>query len=230
MLKLTLKAIRNEIGDVKTFVFSPAQATTWLPGQYVHYTLPHNPADDRGDERWFTISSAPYEKDIQITTRILGEAASTFKQHLAALEAGQEIEADEPEGDFIIDNEQNHYIFVAGGIGITPFRSIITTLHHDGKAINIDLLYANRDDESILFKDELGAIAAKHENFHIKYFIGDNQIDESVLASYYNQNKDAIFYVSGPEPMVESFKDILDKLGVAEDKMHFDYFSGYKAQ
>lgn len=227
-MNLTLEAIRNETGDVKTFVFTPDPATTWVPGQYVHYTLPHSPADDRGDERWFTISSAPHEQDIQITTRIFGDQASSFKHHLATLQPGQTIEADEPEGDFVINDEDNHYIFIAGGIGITPFRSIISSLHHDGKAINVDLLYANRDDQHIVFKDELEDIAAQHDNFHIKYFIGDNLIDEPVLAGFHNQDKDAIFYVSGPEPMVESFKTTLEKLGVTADKMHFDYFPGYR--
>src|SRR5690606_35964973 len=76
-IKLTLKSVRPEAGNVKTFVFSPESEVSWKAGQYMHYVLPQAEADDRGEERWFTISSAPHEKDLQITTRIFDKGGSS---------------------------------------------------------------------------------------------------------------------------------------------------------
>lgn len=225
-MKLTFKNIKDEVGNVKTFVFEPEAPVRWTPGQFIHYTLPHQNQDDRGDERWFTISSAPFEKDIHITTRIFDEHSS-FKQQLLQLKPGDTIETDEPDGDFTYGGESQNYIFVAGGIGITPFRSIITELDHLGKDFNIELLYANSDAKNILFEDELEAIATQRSGFNIHYFIGDNVIDENVLADYMKKFDNPIFYVSGPEPMVEAFEKILTGLGVSKENLHFDYFPGY---
>lgn len=217
-------------GNVYRFVFSPKTPITWKPGQFIHYTLPHDNADDRGDERWFTISSAPFEKDIWITTRINNENGSTFKKRLLNLKPDEVIKTDEPDGSFVIDDLNKDYVFVAGGIGITPFRSILNQLHHDGKSITVELLYANRDENNIPFKDELEAISRAHEGFNITYFNGDNKIDEAALRQFATKLNDPVFYVSGPEPMVEAFKTILDNMGIDNDHAKFDYFPGYEAE
>jgi ferredoxin-NADP reductase len=217
-------------GGVERFVFTPEIPLTWEPGQYMHYTLPHENMDDRGDERWFTISSAPFEHEVWITTRISPDRGSSFKRALLELQPGTTIETDAPEGDFTLDNPTTQSIFVAGGIGVTPFRSIINQLHHDGKPLNIELLYANRDADTIPFKDELEAISKEHENFHITYFIGDNHIDENALREYGAKYDNPTYYVSGPEPMVEAFEATLKEIGIPEDRVKLDFFPGYEAQ
>ncbi|AHB42753.1 hypothetical protein RAAC3_TM7C00001G0916 [Candidatus Saccharibacteria bacterium RAAC3_TM7_1] len=227
-MKLIFKEKVEKQGNVTRFVFTPVEPTSWQPGQYVHYTLPHDNADDRGDERWFTISSAPFEGDIWITTRI-NDPGSTFKQRLQSLKPGETIETDAPEGDFTLDDLTREYIFVAGGIGITPFRSILNKLHHDGKEVRIALLYANRDEASIAFKDELEAISQAHPGFTITYFEGDKHIDEAALKAAAAELNDPIYYVSGPEPMVEAFEATLKQMGVDEVHAKFDYFPGYEA-
>lgn len=225
-MKLIFSGKSNHQGNVTRFVFSPVEPVTWKPGQYIHYTLPHD-ADDRGDERWFTISSAPFEKDIWITTRIAPENGSSFKNTLLNLEPGTEIETDEPEGDFTLDDESREYVFVAGGIGITPFRSILNQLHHDGKDIKIELLYANRSEETTAFKDELEALSQAHPYFHITHFTGDALIDEAALKAAGAKLNDPIYYVSGPEPMVEAFQTTLKGMGIDEAHSRFDFFPGY---
>jgi ferredoxin-NADP reductase len=228
-MKLIFKEHLAKQGNVTRFVFTPENPISWQPGQYIHYTLPHDNADDRGDERWFTISSAPFEKDIWITTRITPEKGSSFKNHLLSLQPGEIIETGSPEGDFTLEDPSRNYIFVAGGIGITPLRSIINQLHHDGDDINVDLLYANRDTASIAFKDELEAISQEHENFTITHFLGEDRIDEKALKEHAANHDNPIFYVSGPEPMVEAFKTVLDGMGVDAEHAKFDYFPGYEA-
>jgi ferredoxin-NADP reductase len=138
------------------------------------------------------------------------------------------IEVDDPEGDFTVEDLSREYVFVAGGIGITPFRSILNQLHHDGKEIRVELLYANRDEANIPFKGELEAISQAHEGFNITYFIGDNHIDEAALKHAGAKLNDPVYYVSGPEPMVEAFKATLENMGVDEAHAKFDYFPGYE--
>lgn len=229
-MKLTFKEKSIKQGNVTRFVFSPQEPVSWQPGQFSHYTLPHDNADDRGDDRWFTISSAPFEKDIWITTRITPDHGSTFKQTLSNLTPGQVLEADDPDGDFVVEDLNRNYVFVAGGIGITPFRSILNQLHHNGKDIRAELLYANRDMASVPFKDELEAISQAHPGFNITYFSGDNKIDEAALRAAGAKLADPIYYVSGPEPMVEAFEKVLQGMGIDDQHAKFDFFPGYEAE
>ena len=226
-MKLRLSKIQEEVADIKTFVFTPQEPVNWLSGQYIHCTLPHTPADDRGDERWFTISSAPFEHNISFTTRIF-DAPSTFKMHLLELKVGEVIETEEPEGDFVVTDKFANYVFVAGGIGITPFRSILSAMKNEGSSLNVELLYANRGSESIIFKDELEALAAEYSTFNIEYFIGDIQIDEKTLARYNDKLNSPIFMLSGPEPMVKAFDDTLRSIGVDDAHRMRDNFPGYE--
>jgi ferredoxin-NADP reductase len=229
-MELIFKEKLVKPGNVNRFIFTPKSPITWKPGQFIHYTLPHDNADDRGDERWFTISSAPFENEVWITTRISQEKSSSFKSKLLQLKPGEVIKTDEPDGSFVIDDLTKDYVFVAGGIGITPFRSILNQLHHEGKDITAELLYANRDDNNIPFKDELEAISQAHERFNITYFTGDKKIDEAVLKQVASKLNDPLFYVSGPEPMVEAFETTLEGMGIDKDHTKFDYFPGYEAE
>jgi ferredoxin-NADP reductase len=229
-MKLRLKAQLTEFIGTKTFVFETEEPIAWQAGQYIHYTLHHDNPDSRGDERWFTISSAPHEKTIKITTRISPDAGSSFKKALQALIPGQEIEGEEPEGKFVIDDSSQGAVYVAGGIGITPFYSILKQLDHENKDINAELLYANRNQDDIPYHDELEALSEKHKDFNITYFTGDNKIDEESLKAFGDKSKDPIYYISGPEPMVEAFKSTLEHMGINENHSKFDYFPGYEAE
>ncbi len=229
-MKLRLKEQLSEFVGTKTFIFEPEEPTSWQAGQYMHYTLPHANPDDRGEERWFTISSAPYEKNIKITTRISLDKGSSFKNALQGLKPGQGIEADLPKGKFVVDDTAKNYIFVAGGIGITPFYSILKQLDHDGKNINVELLYANRDEHDIPFRDELDTLSEKHKTFNITYFTGDRKIDEETLKEFGKKMEEPIYYISGPEPMVEAFEKTLKHMGIDEDHSKSDSFPGYKSE
>ncbi len=224
-MKLKLVSVKPEIKDVRSFFFEAETPQEWKPGQYMHYFLQHPHEDDRGIERWFTISNAPFETQVRITTRF-SEKSSTFKQALSKLNVGDQIEAEGPGGKFVMAEGDVHHIFIAGGIGITPFRSMLAQLDHDGAKMDIELLYANRDEE-LVFGDELKAIEAKNDGFKIRTFIGEKRIVEEDMKPYISEPRN-IFYVSGPEPMVEDFKKMLEGLGASEERIKTDYFPGYE--
>jgi ferredoxin-NADP reductase len=224
-MKLNFIKKEQEVAGVYSFYFRPQHELSWTAGQFLQYTFPHQKMDDRGEKRWFTISTAPYEKDIRITTRINNERSSSFKAALMRLSEGEEIEAGAPEGDFVFGDPMKKYVFFAGGIGITPFRSILAQLDHEGQDFNIDLLYANRD-EQLVFGDELSHLEEVHAAFRVHKFIGDNHVTLDTLKPYIDE-PGTIIYISGPEPMVEDFDKQLKDAGVSEDKIKGDYFPNY---
>lgn len=228
-MKLTLLEKKPETTNVISFIFKPENSVEWKPGQFFHYVLYHRPTDERGSDRWFTISAAPYEGHVQITTRFTPEKSSTFKNALKDLKEGEIIEISDLDGDFTLDEPEKQHIFLAGGIGVTPFRSILKQLDHDGKPINVTLLYANRD-QNIVFKEELEALAAKHSDFHIHYIFSPQHIDEAKIRELVPNLTEPIFYVSGPEPMVESLGETLKAMGIPEEHIKQDWFPGYEEE
>lgn len=226
-MKLTFIGSKPVTANVISFVFQPVERIKWQPGQYMHYVLPHPDSDDRGTERWFTNSAAPFENKVMISTRIDREHGSSFKRALLMLQPGDGVEADGPEGEFTIDNETRNHIFVAGGIGITPFRSILMEAQNKGKKLHVDLLYANRD-QDIPFKEELNRIAADNEYLEAEYIVSPDKLDAAIIKQRADNVDNPFVYLSGPEPMVKSLAAELEQLGVSKENIRVDDFPGYE--
>jgi ferredoxin-NADP reductase len=228
-MKMKFIEKKQETSEVTSFIFTPLEPLVWQPGQYLHYVLHHRPTDDRGSDRWFTVSSAPFENHVMVTTRYSSEKPSTFKEKLFTLQEGKNIEISFVQGDFTLDDPEKEHVFIAGGIGVTPFRSILKQLDHDKKPINVTLLYANRD-QDIVFKEEFEAIVANNPNFKIHYIFSPEHIDEKKIRELVPDIMKPIFYISGPEPMVDALGETLKKMGIAEDHIKQDWFPGYPAE
>ena len=227
MFSLTLIKKYNEFPDVVTFIFKSNIPFTFNAGQFLHYTLPHPNPDDRGIHRYFTIAAAPFEEVARITTRFTTIKGSTFKNALHELKVRDILEADGPEGEFVIKDESKSYVFIAGGIGITPFRSILLELAHKNSPINVTLLYANHD-QNIVFKEELENLTKTNPNFKIHYVFSPQRIDEAKIREFVPDLNTPYFYVSGPEPMVNGIIDILKQMEINQDHIKKDWFPGYK--
>lgn len=221
---LTLTGKKEEVSNVISFFFKADSALNWEPGQYFHYFLDDTNRGVKVD-RYFSIASAPFEEKIMLTTRF-SQDISVFKKDLRHLNIGDRVEAKGPMGWFGVDDPLKEYVFLAGGIGITAFRSILLDLNHRNLPINVTLLYANRN-KDIIFKDELEAIANKHPTFKIHYVIDPERIDEAKIRSLVSDYLNPSYYLSGPEPMVETFVPLLLGMGVSNDKIKLDFFPGY---
>ncbi len=229
IMKLVLQAIVPESADVYTFKFDRPPDITWQAGQFLEYHLEHDHADSRGKRRWFTNSAAPHESAIQITTRF-SDPSSSFKQALRKLTPGDTIDAKEPEGEFTVAYPDEQYVFLAGGIGITPFRSILVDLHHRKAPLNITLIYANRTEANVPFKHELDKLADQHPEFEVVYLYEPKKLNEGQILDAARHVEEAIFYISGPEPMVESLGDSLkSSLKIPKDRIKQDFFPNYPA-
>ncbi|HXB58865.1 MAG TPA: FAD-dependent oxidoreductase [Candidatus Acidoferrales bacterium] len=227
-MKLNLTAIKSESPDVKSFIFKPSRPLSWKAGQYLHYLLHHEPTDDRGSDRWFTIASAPFERHVMITTRFAKHKGSTFKKTFKALKLGDSIEASDVDGDFIVEDRHKDYVFIAGGIGITPFRSIIKEMQHKRVPLRVTLIYASRN-AHVIYQKELETAAKHNPHFSIHYVFSPQRIDRTTIQQLVPNLKKPLFYISGPEPMVESTGKILQKLGVPKTRIKQDWFPGYPA-
>jgi ferredoxin-NADP reductase len=225
-MKFTLSATKQEANDTFSFVFVPEQPLQWKAGQLLRYVLNHPNPDDRRVERFFSIASAPHEKHVMVTTRFAPKSSS-FKKALRELRPGDAIEAHDLEGDFVVDDAEKTFVFIAGGIGITPFRAILLDLDYNKKPLSVQLLYANRDND-FPYRKELDTLRTRHPEFRIDYIVSPNRIDEKSIRQLVPDIEEPMLYVSGPEPMVESMDEILKKIGVLEERIKNDFFPGYE--
>lgn len=208
-------------GDAVSFLFSPQEPLLWTAGQYMDFELPHPDPDQRGTHRWFTIASAPAEKNVMITTRLM-HGRSSFKTALSRLKPGSKVISGAPRGDFVLEDNSPPCLFIAGGIGITPFRSMLTQLAYEGRDLAVDLLYLNKDEE-LVHGGELSALARKLKNFRLRPYIG-RRVTRHELEAF--ADKQRLFYISGPRAMVESYQQMLEEM-VPPEQVKTDYFPGY---
>ncbi|MBU6232112.1 FAD-dependent oxidoreductase [Patescibacteria group bacterium] len=219
---LKLLSTKPEAGNVKTFIFETG-GIEWIAGQYLAYVLPQAGPTTNENEHWFTIASAPNEEEIHISTRI---SQSPFKTALNAMKPGDEIQTHSLGGDFTWEEDDGkRVVFVAGGIGSTPFRSILLERVAKKKPLNATFLYFNRTDE-IPFIDEFRSLASKHSEFGMMPIVGEKITAEAILSKISGKEKQAM-YLSGPEPMVESVGAELKTKGV---NIKQDWFPGYTDQ
>ncbi|MHA6525305.1 ferredoxin--NADP reductase [Tessaracoccus sp. G1721] len=224
-MSLTLMEKTHAAADIWTFRFRSDEPLVWEAGQYVQVEIPHENPDDEGTERWFTNAAAPYEGVMQVTTRVTG---STFKQALSRLEPGDRIELkQDPEGDFTWEETDIPVVFVAGGIGVTPFHSIIKQRHHDGEPLAVTLIYGSGSDD-VAFADELSEWEEKDHSLTVHRVVGE-PLTVDVLTRLVPGLNDCLVYVSGPEPMVEALGEALRGAGLPDTQLKEDFFPGYTA-
>lgn len=210
--------------NIRTFTFQTDEAVSYRAGQYIQMILPHPDPDDRGVKRWFTVSASPTEGHIAITTKFAGDKASSFKKYLFSLkpEDNEIIEMVPPEGDFTLPNDLNlELVFVAGGIGITPYHSIVQWLKDMGEQRKIKLLYAAANEESLIFMDLF-----KSYECDVTTVVGEPLTANEVMKVTGDPNGKLV-YISGPEPLIEKLEKELGAAGLPKDALKTDFFPGY---
>ena len=232
--------VAREVVAARTMSFRFARPAEWSyrAGQSVDMTLLDPPeTDEEGNLRAFTISSAPRENVIQITTRLRDTA---FKRVLQQVPLGTEVKVEGPFGSFRLHNAARPAVLLAGGIGITPFRSILVeTIGGGGLPYPVTLFHANRRPEDAAFGDELRELAQKDANLtFVPTMTGmagstepwageEGHIDAQMLARRIATGASPIYYVAGPPGMVAALRAVLVTTAVDEDDIRTEEFSGY---
>jgi ferredoxin-NADP reductase len=208
----------------------------FIAGQYLEWTLPEGKGmDAKGNRRYFTIASSPTERDIRLGVK-LGTPLSAFKRELMALRPGDTISAAQLAGDFTLPHDASRKLaFIAGGIGITPFRSMIGAMLA-GDRRDAMLLYSNRAAEDVAYygfledaRERIGLKTLYALTNDTRTFAGAHQglIDAELIKREIPDYRERTFYISGPRAMVVAFKKNLSDLGVSPLHIKTDYFPGF---
>jgi ferredoxin-NADP reductase len=236
-LVLRLKEKIQVAPDIYDFVFQPAGRLAFAPGQYMEWTLGHREPDNRGNRRYFTLASSPTEDEIRIGVKFY-QHSSSYKRAMLEMKGGSEIMAGQLAGDFTLpaDSAQK-CVLIAGGVGITPFRSMIKHLLDTGQRRPITLLYSNRTARDIVYRDVFDR-ASEELGLKTIYTVTDKgktpanwkgrvgRITPQLIQAEVPDYQRCIFYLSGPPGMVDSFKDTLRELRVPSSHIRTDFFSG----
>lgn len=206
-------------------------------GQFIEAKLEQEHPDDRGQKRWFTLSSSPTENTIDITTRKLPKHSS-FKDSLFGLKKGDKLNITGPDGSFVLPTIKSNIVWIAGGIGITPFRSQIKYLL-DNKIFDYDivLFYGNRTPEDNVCRDLISDYSSRNKDFKYIEVLSEDiprdwtgetgYIDEKLITKYVSDITKKHFYISGPGPMVDAIKAKLTNMNIDDKHVHTDWFPGY---
>jgi ferredoxin-NADP reductase len=194
-VKLTLVQKKHLADNVWRFEFAPDRPLAWIAGQFIRLELPHSAPDGAGTTRWFTISGAPHEGQLTVTTRM---SRSSFKQALSRLEPGQAAQMiEEPAGDFIWRDTTSGHVFAAQGIGITPFYAIIKDRVYRGLPLKSTLIYGHQPGSSLVYGSELENMAQLDPTLKIIPFEGT--LTPAHVTAHFPDLGGRYVYVSGPK-------------------------------
>jgi ferredoxin-NADP reductase/nitrite reductase/ring-hydroxylating ferredoxin subunit len=245
--------------DVMSFKFSKHnddqidnKTLNYNAGQFAFFDIGQVYNDPKGPIRHFTISSSPTENFIMFSTRIRD---SPYKKRLLTLEKGAKVKFRGPEGQFVLHQDYSKYtVFLSGGIGVTPFRSMIKYATDMQLPVPIIMFDSNRDRNNILFKKEFDDWASINKNLKIIYTISEEKeeqhneqsppplstandwkgeygrIDKAMILKYADTNvlNNSIFYICGPPSMLKSMQALLQEdLKIPKERIKIEEFTGY---
>ena len=217
--------------DVKSFRFRRPQGFDYDPGQFLFVTIL---SEGKKITKHFTISSSPTEKEfIEFTKKITDHE---FSIALDQLKIGEWAYLDGPYGNFAFKGEYPRVGMITGGIGITPLRSMIKYCMDKGTKSRITLVYGNRNQESIVFKEELDRLEKLNQNLRVIHTLSQpdekwkgrrGHIDVQMVLEEIPDYEECVFYVCGPPSLVTSSVEILKTLKIQDDMIHEENFPGY---
>ena len=218
----TLTGRKEIAAGTMAFHFAKPPGFSFKPGQAVDIALP----DD--SHRLFSLVSAPFEERLTVATRM--RAGSAFKRALGTLPPGAKLKLKGPQGVMTLHEDRARAaVLIAGGIGITPFMSMLRQAAHDRLAQRLFLLYSNRRPEDAAFLAELQGIARQNPDLRLlaRMTDVDGIINEETVQRFVDDAAAPVYYLAGPPGMVEAMSAILKRAGVGDDDVRSEEFYGY---
>jgi ferredoxin-NADP reductase len=216
--------------DIKSIRFEKPREFNYLAGQYIFITLDDGPVQMT---KHFTLSSSPTEDFLEITKRMTGHP---FANALARLSSGDKVSMNGAFGDFTFQGEYNKVGMLSGGIGITPLRSMIRYSTDKKLNVNLILIYSNRFENDIAFRNELENVQTENLNVKVIETITkpesgwkgvSGRIDAEMVKRFIPDHLERTFYTSGPQKMVDAMTSLLKELEVPDKQIKQEYFPGY---
>ncbi|HTH72597.1 MAG TPA: RnfABCDGE type electron transport complex subunit D [Candidatus Pristimantibacillus sp.] len=237
--RLTPKFLRKEeiAPDIADFVFRPEKSINYKPGQYMEWTLPHNKSDSRGVRRYFTLASSPTEGTLRIGVRFYPNGSS-FKRAMQSMDGSTPVAVGDLGGDFVLPADRSKKLaFIAGGIGVTPYRSMVKYLIDTKDSRAITLLYSEVSAEELAYTNifdqaerELGlktVYTLTGPKMPSNWAGRTGFINAEMIAKEVPDYRERIFYISGSHTMVMAMQAALKSLGVPRTHVKTDFFPGY---
>ena len=251
--RFSKKGYEQKKGEVEEVQDINKALLDYKAGQFAFFDIGGVYNDSKGPIRHFTISSSPTEDFIMLTTRIRD---SPYKQRLVTLEEGAKVKIRGPQGEFVLheDDYSKTVIFLSGGIGVTPFRSMIKYATDMQLPLKIIMFDSNRNKENILFKKEFDDWSYINNNLKIIYTISEKnpqqgkltsplsltetsdwkgeygRIDKAMILKYVDDKtlKDSLFYICVPPPMIKAMESLIQKeLEIPKERIKVEEFTGY---
>ena len=218
--------VKQEAKDIWSLFFK-GRPLDYRPGQFMYLRLKR---DGRvSSPHPFTISSSPTRENLAVTPKNLGDFTATVKD----TKPGDKALVDAPYGVFsFLNYDCKNILFIAGGIGITPFISMLRYMYDEGIKIPVTLLWANKSEEELCFRDELGKMEEEMGNLKVVYVMSrqkewkgeKGRIDRKLLEKYTSIPGDYDFFICGPPPMSKAVIAELKDMGVPKNKIHMELF------
>ena len=236
MATYTIKLKKKELvaKDTMAFHWEMPNGFEFKAGQLGEFTLiDPSETDEEGNTRPFSFVYAPSENELVTTTRLRDSA---FKRVLKDLSEGSEVEFDAPHGNFTLHKtESTPAVFIIGGIGITPIRSMIVEATNKKTDHDLTLLYSNKTPDDAPFLSDFEDMADENANFtfvpvmtRTEDWDGESgHIDADMLKRHISDVSKPIYYLSGPADMVQAMQKMLIEAGANEDNIRAEEFSGY---
>ena len=226
-----LKEIIYRTYNVTSFRFSRPSKLDYLPGQFFFITLK---VSGKELKKHFSFSSSPSEQNyIEFTKKL---SNSDFSGILMKLVIDDWVRIEAPFGKFTFIGENKKIALLAGGIGITPFRSICKYCTDKHLKTKITLIYGNRTEEDIVFKEDFEKMQKQNKNLNCVFMINEGNDNWKGLTGFINAEmikkeipdyKNTIFFLCGPPGMVKALEGIINQLGILANQIRVEYFTGY---
>jgi len=226
-----VKEIIPRTYNVTSFRFPRPATLSYKPGQYLFVTIK---SSGKNLSKTFSLSSSPTEKEhIEFTKKLTD---SEFSNALRTLKVGDWAMIDAPHGKFTFEGENEKIAFLAGGIGITPFRSICKYCTDMRLTAKIALLYGNRSESDIVFKKELEEMEKQNKNLKVVFILNEASnawkgatgvINAELLKKEVPDYKERVIYTCGPPPMVQAMEKLIRDLGLPPTQLKLEAFTGH---
>jgi ferredoxin-NADP reductase len=230
LINCTLEQVLEESPTVRTYRLKPqgGRKIEFRPGQFAQLHQLREDGSSAGF-RVYSISSAPGEEELCFTVRINGR----FSSELAKLGIGAQLAVSPPLGNFVLQEGLGDVVLIAGGVGCTPFRSMIRHAMRSGYAGKITLLHMNKSKKEIIYREEFRALASEFQNFCAIHFLTQEpeggyesgRLDEGRLKEHVPNYLECTYFLCGPPAMVIGTKAMLAGLGVGKDRIKLEAWS-----
>lgn len=223
--RITLIEKRQEVGNIVSFRFRTKEPLNWKAGQHGMMVFEKLKLEG-GSTRGFSVASSPDEGVVMLSTRI-GDKPSAYKKRLSDMQPGDSMMMRGPFGPFYVTDPSRKAVFIAGGIGITPFRSLILDAveHRERGPKEIHLLHAD-DSGQFAFKEEFDSLAAENSFIRLSHITGRDGFGSAIRSKAAELGQDAVYFVSGPPAMVKWAKGVLAESGIVKKNIRSELYFG----